>query len=131
MYYHSKVRQEIKKVVQTSCNHPTAEDVYKQLLDLGFSYSISTIYRNLHQLSEEGIILELIMPNSKIHYDGKILPHHHAYCLKCKRIYDLSLDEMKLKNRIYQEIGMHAIDYHILVRGICKNCEANDEEIES
>lgn len=127
MRYNSKIREEIKKIVIDSCHHPTAEDVYQQLLVLGFNYSISTVYRNLHQLSEEGTILELVMPNGKMHYDGKTFFHHHAYCLKCKKIFDLHLNEMKLKNSIYQEIGMNTIDYHILVRGICRDCEEENE----
>lgn len=122
MYYHSKIREEIKKVVLSSYNHPTAEDVYKQLLHSGFNYSISTVYRNLHLLSKEGIILELVMPNGKIHYDGKILPHHHAYCFNCKTIFDLNLSETLLKEKVGQAIGMDITEYHILVKGICSNC---------
>lgn len=127
MRYNSKIREEVKKIVIDSCHHPTAEEVYQQLLALGFNYSISTVYRNLHQLSEEGTILELVMPNGKIHYDGKTIFHHHAYCLKCKTIFDLHLNELKLRDAIYQEIGMHATEYHILVRGICKDCEEKNE----
>lgn len=127
MYYNSKIREHIKNIVVASCNHPTAEDVYKELLKQGISSSISTVYRNLHQLSEDGSILELVMPNGKIHYDGKIFSHHHAYCTRCKKLFDVYLNKLNLKDSIQEELGMNAMDYHILVRGICKECEGKNE----
>lgn len=127
MHYNSKIREQIKNIVKASCNHPTAEDVYRELLEQGIGSSISTVYRNLHQLSEEGSILELVMPNGRIHYDGKIFSHHHAYCTKCKKLFDVYLDKINLKDNIKEELGMDTIDYHILVRGICKKCENNKE----
>lgn len=127
MYYNSKIREQIKTIVIRSCNHPTAEDVYKELLVQGIHSSISTVYRNLHQLSEDGSILELVMPNGKIHYDGKVFSHHHAYCVTCKKIFDVYLHKLNLKASIQEELGMNTMDCHILVRGICKECEERNE----
>ncbi len=129
MLYNSKIRGEIKNIVIGSFNHPSAEDVYKELLLRGYSASISTVYRNLHQLSEEGLILELVMPNGKIQYDGKLTKHHHAYCIECKKIFDFEIENDKIKTTLNEKIGIDTLEYHILARGICKECQRKKQKV--
>ena len=96
MKYNSKLRTAIKEIVCASYEHPTAEDVYLMMQNKNINTSISTVYRNLHQLSEEGIIKEIVMPSGKVHYDGRTYDHGHAYCISCNRIYDLSISDKEI-----------------------------------
>ena len=89
MKYNSKLRTAIKEIVCASYEHPTAEDVYLMMQNKNINTSISTVYRNLHQLSEEGIIKEIVMPSGKVDYDGRNYDYGHDYCSSCNRIYDL------------------------------------------
>ena len=117
MKYNSKLRTAIKEIVCASYEHPTAEDVYLMMQNKNINTSISTVYRNLHQLSEEGIIKEIVMPSGKVPYD-----HGHAYCISCNRIYDLSISDKEIDDLVAKEIGMKVLNHEITIKGICKEC---------
>ncbi len=123
MLYNSKIRELIKEIVLSTFTHPTAEDVYFMLSERGIKTSVSTVYRNLHQLSEEGIIKEIVMPNGKTHFDGKMINHHHAICVKCGKIIDIETNLDKIDETIDDTIGMKVIDKTIIIRGICTDCQ--------
>ena len=125
MLYNSKIRELIKEIVLSTFTHPTAEDVYFMLSDKGIKTSVSTVYRNLHQLSEEGIIKEIVMPNGKTHFDGKMINHHHAICVKCGKIIDIESNLDKIDEATYDVTGMKVIDKTIIIRGICTDCQKN------
>lgn len=122
MKYNSKLRTAIKEIVCASYEHPTAEVVYLMMQNKNINTSISTVYRNLHQLSEEGIIKEIVMPSGKVHYDGRTYDHGHAYCISCNRIYDLSISDKEIDDLVAKEIGMKVLNHEITIKGICKEC---------
>lgn len=123
MHYNSKIREAIKEVVLTTFTHPTAEDVYLILVKKGYKTSVSTVYRNLHQLSEENIIKEIVMPNGKTHYDGKMINHQHAYCIKCNQIFDIETNIEKLDELLSDLTGMKIVDKSVIIRGVCEKCQ--------
>lgn len=123
MLYKSKIRDIIKQKVLTTFTHPTAEDVFMILTSEGIKTSFSTVYRNLHQLAEEKIIKEIVMPDGTTHYDGRMTNHQHAICVKCGKIYDLMYDFKSIEDIVNNEINMAVIDQMIIIRGICENCK--------
>lgn len=122
MKYTSKQRDIIKDIVLTNFIHPTAEDVYKMMINQNINTSISTVYRNLHQLSEEGVILELTMPSGKIHYDGNTYTHQHAICTKCQKIFDVEFNDDSIRYLVKDQIGLDMSSYQITIKGLCKDC---------
>lgn len=129
MKYNSKLRTAIKEIVCASYEHPTAEDVYIIMKNKNINASISTVYRNLHQLSEEKVIKEIIMPNGKVHYDGRTHDHGHANCIVCNRIFDLSISEQDIDDIVAKEIGMKVLNHEITIKGICKECMNKTNQI--
>ena len=79
-------------LMSTKC-HPTAEIVYAEVSKEIPTISLSTVYRNLNTMAEEGDIIKFEVGN-EAHFDADISFHHHAYCKCCNNIYDVYDDEI-------------------------------------
>lgn len=129
MKRYSKQREIILNVLKSKKNHPTAqmlyEDVKKQLPQIG----IATVYRNIADLVEEGIVTKIKTKNDgPDRFDANIEPHYHFECLECKKIYDIYPELGKYNElsdnikTMIRKIGAEVTDTDIMIRGICKKC---------
>ena len=66
--------------------HPTAEEVYRQVAAEHPSISRATVYRNLRQLAESGLLLKINTTDGADHFDHRCDAHYHAGCLRCGRV---------------------------------------------
>lgn len=88
----SKKRQAILECLRGTDTHPTAEWVYGQLKPYHPSLSLGTVYRNLCQLKDAGLICSMGVVAGQEHFDGNVDPHAHVLCTCCGRIDDLAID---------------------------------------
>jgi len=104
-------------------NHPSAEDVYSDIIKNYPNISKATVYRNLNEIHKAGIVDKIIVPGGADIYDATTDGHHHAICKLCGDFIDLDL-KFKLDINLDQDILMkNKIDsYLILFNGICDNC---------
>ena len=61
-------RQLVKKIIDESCDHPTADTVYKRVIEEDPRVSLGTVYRNLDFLSESGQILRIRLPSGALYF---------------------------------------------------------------
>jgi Fur family iron response transcriptional regulator len=59
--------------------HVTAEQLHTEALDAGAQLSLATVYNTLHQFTQAGLLRQVIVEGSKIHFDTNIGDHHHFY----------------------------------------------------
>ena len=126
----SSGRQSVFDEVMQTHGHFAAEELVKQCKDRKRKVSRATIYRNLKELREAGIIRETAFGEKHQHfehvYDEKL--HHHARCIKCYHIIEIPcLQEASaylnlLKNEKFQVIG-HELHFY----GICRRCQKNQK----
>lgn len=113
-------RVAIIEYLMNTKEHPSAEDIYKEITKKYPNISFATVYNTLMTLKNLGQIVELAIDNEKMRFDMDTSLHHHFYCKKCKRIYDLS------KNFIIEAVSTidgHKVENTFLnFTGICKNC---------
>lgn len=121
---YSRQRELIYKTVMENKVHPTAEFVYNYLKKDNPQLSLGTVYRNLQQLSDNGEINRVSIPNQPDRFDGIIEEHYHAVCQKCGKIYDIHLDEMPEVDRIVAEkTGLDITGHEIIFKTICPMCK--------
>ena len=72
----------------TDC-HPSADWIFQQLRPLYPDLSLGTVYRNLNQLCEHGLIKRVGTVNGQERYDGDVSPHAHFVCTCCGSVIDL------------------------------------------
>lgn len=81
--------------------HPNIDELYAQVKDEYPSISLATVYKNLNTLQEQGLVVEVNVPNQKAYYDIYEEPHMHIICSNCGKISDLQFKDTNLTK--YQE----------------------------
>ena len=124
----SHQRERIYQAVRDSGEHPTAEMVYQSLKPEMPRLSLGTVYRNLHQMAQEGRLTEI--QGAVVRFDGCTAPHTHLRCLRCGGVFDLkeipydrTLDVLAARQRV--RILGHALLFTV----ICSAC-ADKEKIQ-
>ena len=77
--------------LQARSDHPTAEEIYEALRVDFPSLSRATVYNTLELLWKLGEIQQLTGIDKKARYDPDPRPHHHFFCQKCGRLFDLEV----------------------------------------
>lgn len=72
---YSRQRERIYQAVHASREHPSAQMVYDLLREELPRLSLGTVYRNLHQMAQEGMLQELEGPTAR--FDACLAPHAH------------------------------------------------------
>ena len=120
---YSKQRELIYEAVLQNPVHPTADNVYTLIREENPNVSLGTVYRNLTLLSDNGLLRKIAMPNAPDRFDGRIDEHYHMICRSCGSIFDLEADVLpQLTNNIMRGSGFVVQKAHLVVEGICKEC---------
>ncbi len=117
---YSRQRELILENIKSRCDHPTADEIYLACRVLEPNLSLGTVYRNLKQLADEGVIVTLETEDKKIRYDGDILRHSHFICVKCGKIIDL-FKPAKTPEEI-SELGLKVTGEKCIYYGRCNKC---------
>lgn len=120
----SKRRNEILRIVSQSRQpHLTVEDVYLEVRKSFPGISLGTVYRNLHQLAENGEILEIQFGKNPAVFELASSPHPHFYCTSCKTLFNLEVPiDGLIKRGVEKSDGHRVEEMDIFIRGICKLC---------
>ena len=105
--------------------HLSAEDVYKNFLDMGEDVGLATIYRGLTQFEAAGLITKHNFEGGHSVYELNQGPHHdHILCVKCGRVDEFLDETIEERQRIIAEKNGYTITDHCLyIYGICKDCQ--------
>lgn len=121
---YSRQRERIYQAVHASREHPSAQMVYDLLREELPRLSLGTVYRNLHQMAQEGMLQELEGPTAR--FDACLAPHAHIRCTCCGRVMDLSALEEPAPVRSAAEAGWQVERYSLMLEGICPACAGRD-----
>lgn len=121
---YSRQRERIYQAVHASQEHPSAQMVYDLLREEMPRLSLGTVYRNLHQMAQEGMLQELEGPTAR--FDACLAPHAHIRCTCCGRVMDLSALEEPAPVRSAAEAGWQVERYSLMLEGICPACAGKD-----
>jgi Fur family ferric uptake transcriptional regulator/Fur family peroxide stress response transcriptional regulator len=119
----TKQKTAILEILRSSDSHPTAEWIYQEARKELPELSMGTVYRNLHQMRDNGEILELRNGKGQSHFDGWSHNHYHFRCKCCGGIWDLPLPAMKTleaKAKVLEgfQIEGHRLEFY----GLCEEC---------
>lgn len=120
---HSRQRDAILAYLNTRTDHPTADMVYTALQTTMPNISLGTVYRNLSQLADRGMILRISCDGRIDHYDAVTKPHPHFFCCKCGRVSDLITSQPIMPSLPEPSEFQGKIDgCHMIYYGTCENC---------
>lgn len=113
----------IKFLIDTDV-HPTADDIYQELVGDFPNMSVATVYNNLRLLVRMNLVNELKYGDTSSRFDFSADDHYHAICSICGKITDIQypgLDdvEMVASNLTGYEVNSHRLEIY----GICPECQ--------
>ncbi len=116
-------RQLVLDAVRRLKSHPTANEVYIEVVKTAPNISRSTVYRNLNNLSETGEILHILLPDSADCYDHRTDSHYHAHCRCCGKVCDIELPEINnILNNVQEADGFLCENHSLVFMGLCHDC---------
>lgn len=122
---YSKQRELILNTLLECRSHPTAEDLYAMLKNEHPGLSLATVYRNLNQLAENGMILKIPVPRSADRFDGTLAAHHHMVCRECGKVVDVPQEITDgFPFGANNANGNVIEDFKIIFYGVCSLCNS-------
>ena len=117
----TKQNQLVYDIVMSSCDHPTADEVYARAKKSMQSLAFGTVYRNLAKLADEGRIRKVTVPNSAARYDKTLVQHDHIICEDCGSIIDAY--GVNFENFLKKELDNDNLKYELSIYTVCDKCK--------
>lgn len=120
----SKKREAIYSCLRSTDTHPTADWIYHQLRPSFPDLSLATVYRNLTQLKDAGVIRSVGVVAGQERFDADIHPHTHFICTNCDAVLDL-MDvhlPVELVSQAEKDSGCSITDTSLRFTGLCPRC---------
>ncbi len=110
--------------------HYTPDEMLAELKNQGKPLSTATLYQNLRQLTDKGILAKFSGKNSVLRYDINTEEHNHIVCTDCGRVLDVNL-EGSLDHLIPKPLPDTKSDLaqwlvatkHLEFKGVCPDCQ--------
>ncbi len=130
MQKHSNLRmtRQRKVILEELCKvktHPSADEVYEMVRKRLPRISLGTVYRNLEILSESGDIQKLEPGCSLKRFDGDTSEHCHIRCVRCDRIADAPLPDVKFDLEQVESSDFEITGHRLEFLGLCSECSDN------
>jgi len=122
--------QAVLEIVRESHNHPTALEIYEAVKRVRPHVGLASVYRSLHQLTEQRYINELGRSDESCRYDGNISRHDHAICTNCGALIDLPIEIVLPEEDLQvaaQAAGIELGSYEVRLYGRCSSCQKRNE----
>ena len=104
-------------------DHPTAQDVYREVLETFPRISVGTVYRNLMQLADAGEIRLVDVGDGTSRFDCNADDHQHFKCVECNRIFDVaSIEPQALEDALGDSVPGMPSSFVLTVYGVCDEC---------
>lgn len=119
----TKQKLMIMDAIRKMDGHPSAEEIYLSLKPDNPQLSLATVYRNLNEFCERGLLRRVEVPNEPVRFDKHLHNHFHGVCERCKKIINIPARKKKsLQDCIGMVKEMEVTRYNLLIYGICEEC---------
>ena len=119
---YSRQRELVLRQVQKRGDHPTADDIYLALRDDCPNLSLGTVYRNLNNLVEMGMMRRVSIPGMADCFDRTTEEHDHLYCTQCGKVEDVFLYSGLMRQILDERTDLQVSHYSLNLYGLCSHC---------
>ena len=119
-----KKRQAIYDCLCGTTTHPTADWIYHQLHPVYPDLSLGTVYRNLAQMKENGMIQSVGVVKGQERFDADVTCHPHLVCTDCGSVSDLHQLKLpqSLMDQAEEQSGFSITGLSLRLQGVCPGC---------
>ncbi|TXH04051.1 MAG: ferric iron uptake transcriptional regulator [Nevskiaceae bacterium] len=104
--------------------HLSAEDIYRQLLELHEDIGLATVYRVLTQFESAGLVRRHHFEGGYAVFELERGHHHdHLVCIKCGLV--VEFEDPVIERRQHEkakELGFSLREHSLIMYGECSNC---------
>ena len=104
-------------------NHPTADEIYRNVVTEIPTLSKTTVYSTLTLFLESKIVRGLYIEENEIRYDAILFNHGHFKCKQCGEIYDFVVEIDDFNSEGLENFQIH--EKGVYFKGICPKCIKN------
>lgn len=120
----TRQRSLVLDAVRARCDHPTAEQIYKDVRESDDKISRSTVYRNLNLLAKNSEIRLFKVSNIE-RFDLRLDSHYHLMCTKCAALCDLPISyDKELDRQVGEKTGYEVKGHNTIFEGLCPDCQS-------
>lgn len=121
----TKYEKEIFAIVNTSREHPTADQIYQTLKETFPTVALATVYNNLNRLLEAELIRKVSIEGMPDRYD-RAKKHDHLVCPCCGRLLDVRFSD--LTPLLEGQLEDQPFSYDLKVYVLCPECRAKQDQ---
>ena len=120
-------RLAILRCLAADTGYRSPEEVWQHLKGEFRTIGLPTVYRNLEELAERGVICKVHLPNRQLYYflcatSGH---HHHFICLSCRRVEEVTGCSLEpVEQDFLRRSGGKVLSHIVQLNGLCRNCAA-------
>ena len=117
----TRQRYAVMTLLKEHTTHPTAVEIFEAVNRVDPRSSRATIYNNLRDLVQAGLVREVAIEGRAARFDAKGMRHHHFICDHCGNVEDIEWYDVPkpasgvLGKRILREC-------ELILRGLCRKC---------
>jgi len=117
-------RMAIFSILADADQHLTVDDIYRKASVDYPMLSPATVYRNMEQMVEAGLLTHLDLGGPSTRYDTNLEEHHHFVCDKCGKVMDVYFKELgyELDPEKSSLDGVRVDARRLYLHGICREC---------
>ena len=110
--------------------HLSAEEVYKELVNLGEDGGLATVYRVLAQFASAGILTRRNFEHGTAVFELDDGHHHdHLICVMCGKVVEFVDEEVeKRQAEVAAKHGYELVDHSMALYGVCPECRKHKAE---
>lgn len=123
-------RKLLLEILFHSRKHLSAEEIFEKMTSTQPNVAIGTIYRNLGQLEELGIVNQLNFKDGPSRFELSQEHHHHLICLDCGTTIDMP--ECPFSGMINETAWVNKFEikeHNFEVYGYCEDCSRSYEDL--
>jgi len=123
-----KVTPQRLKIVESleTFGHLNIDMLYGEVKREHPNVSLATVYKNIAIMTENGLLDEVKIPESKNVYEVKKAQHHHMRCIRCGRIDDVTVPHDEVTRQMETASGYRVVRSETVASGVCPACQAKE-----
>lgn len=104
-------------------NHPSVDEIYREVSRAFPTISLATVYNTLETLEEIREVQAVTIDPARKRYDPETKAHHHLMCSRCRTIRDVFVDYAAAVTIPPDLANEFRVDQtSVSFRGLCKSC---------
>ena len=118
----------LEMLEHSPARHMSAEDIYRQLLDLDQDIGLATVYRVLTQFESAGLVKRHHFEGGHAVFELERGHHHdHLVCIKCGLVVEFEDDVIERRqHEKARELGFSLREHSLIMYGECSKCLAGE-----